>query len=160
MVSPSRLSLGGITGFCGFPLALGVGIAVTLLALAAQALDARGLYDGAGAGLHGGLEALGVALLIGSRGELESLGFLALVPYAWVAARRRAGGGAGAFAVAFALVGAWAMIHRAEQSIPSASTTVSWSPSRTWVAARITGASTDTPGTLRAARMTAGSMPP
>ena len=52
------------------------------------------------------------------------------------------------------------MIHRAEQSIPSASTNVSWPPLRSRVTARMTGTVAATPGTWRAVSMTAGSMPP
>ena len=52
------------------------------------------------------------------------------------------------------------MIHCAEQSIPSASTKVSWPPLRTKVTARMTGTVAATPGTRLAASMTAGSMPP
>ena len=106
----------GATGLCGLPLALGVAVTVAALAFAAHALDERGLYDGAGAGLHAGLEALALALLLVSAGYAETLGFVVLVPYAWAAARRRAPWAAGAFAVAFALVGAYALLVGREPS--------------------------------------------
>ncbi len=110
------LLLVGITGLCGLPLTLGVAAGVGLLAVAAYALDERGLYDGAGAGLHAGLEALAIALLLVDAGRAESLGFVALVPYAWASARRGASWAAGAFVVAFALVAAYALLHRTDPS--------------------------------------------
>lgn len=108
--------IAGTTGLVGFPLALGVAAAIGLMALAAHALSAHGLYDGAGAGLHAGLEGLLVALLLVDAGRAEGFGFLALLPYAWAAGRRRAPWVAGAFAVAFALVAAHAMLERSEPS--------------------------------------------
>ncbi len=104
----------GVTGLCGISLAIGVAVMVAALAFAAYALDERGLYDGAGAGLHAGLDALAIALLLVDAGRAESFGFLALAPYAWAAARRKAPWVAGAFAVAFALVGAYAILYQAE----------------------------------------------
>lgn len=108
------LLLAGATGAVGFSLALGAAIALGLMALAAHALHAHDLYDGPGAALHASLEGLVLALLITDLGRADSLGFLALVPYAWVAARRRAPWAPGAFAGAFALVAAHALSHRSE----------------------------------------------
>ena len=55
-----------------------------------------------------------MALLLVDSGRAESLGFLALLPYAWAAGRRRAPWAPGAFAGAFALVGAYAMLKGSE----------------------------------------------
>ena len=108
--------LAGTTGLVGFSLAIGVAVGVGALAIAAHALEGKGLYDGAGAGLHAGLEALAIALLLMDAGRIESLGFVALLPYAWVAVRRRAPWGPGAGAVAFALVAAYAILKGSEPS--------------------------------------------
>ena len=114
LLAGAVVALAGATGLCGLPLAIGVALAVVALAFAAYALDERGLYDGSGAGLHAGLEALAVSLLLVDAGRAEALGFFALIPYAWASARRRAPWSAGAFAVWFALVGAHAIVHGAE----------------------------------------------
>ena len=108
----------GGSGWVSFPLALGAGVVIGALAVAAHALHARGFYDGAGAGLHAGLEGLAVALMLVDAGRAESLGFLVLLPYAWVAGRRKAPWAAGAFAGAFALVGAYAILKGSEPTVP------------------------------------------
>lgn len=114
LLAGAMVLFAGATGLCGLPLATAVGAVVALLAFAAYALDERGLYDGAGAGLHAGLEALALSLLLEGMGRLNSLGFLVLVPYAWAAARRRAPWSAGAFALAFAPIGAHAILFQSE----------------------------------------------
>ena len=106
----------GTTGLVGFSLAIGVASALGVMAVAAHALEAKGLYDGAGAGLHGALESLALSLMLVDAGLIERLGFLALAPYAWATVRRRAPWTAGAFAVAFALVSAYALLKRSEPS--------------------------------------------
>lgn len=114
LLAGAIILLAGTTGAMGFTFALGVAIAVCVLALAGYALASRGLYDGAGAGLHTSLEGFGVALLLVDAGKADSLGFLVLVPYAWAAARHRAPWAPGAFAAAFALVGAYAILYRSD----------------------------------------------
>lgn len=104
----------GSTGLVAFPLAIGAAVGIGLMALAAHALHAQGLYEGAGAALHASLEGLLVALMLVDAGRAESLGFLALMPYAWVAARHRAPWAPGAFAIAFALVAAHAVLRRSD----------------------------------------------
>ena len=104
----------GTTGNVGFSLAIGVAVALGAMAVAAHALQAKGLYEGAGASLHGGLESLALAMLLVDAGLVESLGFLALAPYAWASVRRRAPWTAGSFAVSFALVSAYALVARRE----------------------------------------------
>ena len=106
----------GTLGSFGFPLAVVVGVAVGLMALAAHALESRGLYEGAGAGLHGALEGFAIALLLVDAGRADALGFLALLPYAWAAVRHRAGWNPGAFAIAGLLIGADALVHRGDPS--------------------------------------------
>lgn len=104
----------GTSGLCGFPLALGVSAVFASLALAAYALEHRGLYDGSYAGLHAGFEASVIALVLVDAGRAESLGFLALVPYAWAASRRGAPWAVGGFAVALALVAGYGIFHRSD----------------------------------------------
>ena len=106
----------GTTGLVGFSLAIGVAVGLGMMAVAAHALAGKGLYDGAGAALHGGLESLALSILLVDGGVVERLGFLALAPYAWATARRAAPWTPGAFTVAFALIGAFALVKRSEPS--------------------------------------------
>jgi hypothetical protein len=107
----------GTTGAIGFPLAVGVALALGLLAVAGYALDAQGLYDGAGAGFHAGLDGFCIALLLTEAGVAESLGFVALLPYVWAVARRRATWPAGAFSLAFSLVAAHALLKHSDPPV-------------------------------------------
>lgn len=118
LIAGAMILLAGTTGAFGFSFAVGIAVAVGVLAIAGHALASRGLYDGAGAGLHTALEGFAIALLLVDGGRADSLGFLVLVPYAWAAARHRAPWAPGAFAGAFAIIGAYAILYRSEPSTP------------------------------------------
>lgn len=117
LLAGAIIVVAGTTDALGFSLGVGVAVALGLMAVAAYWLDGQDLYDGAGAGLHAGLEGFCLALLLTDAGLAESLGFLTLVPYVWAVARRRATWPAGAICLACSLVAAHALVRHSEPSV-------------------------------------------
>lgn len=105
----------GVFGLFDFGWTCGAAIGFGLLALLSLP-EIRKEHPGATASLHGSLDAVAVAVLLASSDRSESLGFLAMLPYAFVAVRHGASWKVGALSVPLALVAGQALVQHSDPS--------------------------------------------